>query len=57
MPAQLLNERSDAARSLSISLRKLEMLIAEKKIKVVRIGRRVLVPQRSLEDFVRKNAQ
>ena len=50
----LLEERNDAARMLRISLRKLEYLIADKKLKVVRIGKRVLVPRRALEEFVRK---
>jgi excisionase family DNA binding protein len=53
----LLEERNDAARMLRISLRKLEYLIADKKLKVVRISKRVLVPRRALEEFVRKNAR
>lgn len=53
----LLENRNDAAKLLKISLRKLEYLIAEKKLKTVRIGKRVLVPRRVLEEFVRKAAQ
>jgi excisionase family DNA binding protein len=53
----LLEKRADAARVLGISLRKLEYLIAEKKVKTVRIGSRVLVPRKALEDFCRQNAQ
>jgi excisionase family DNA binding protein len=54
---KLLERRNDAARMLSISLRTLERLILAKEIKVVRRNRRVLVLRRSLEEFVRKNAQ
>jgi excisionase family DNA binding protein len=53
----LLEHRIASAQMLGISLRKLEMLIAEKQLKVVRIGKRVLIPRRELEAFVRKNAQ
>ena len=53
----ILEKREDAARLLGISLRKLELLIEAKELKVVRIGRRVLVPRKSLEDFCRKNTQ
>jgi len=52
----LLESRQNAARLLGISLRKLELLIAERTLKTVRIGRRVLVPRRVLEDFVRHAA-
>lgn len=48
---QLLVGRREAAAALSISLRKLEGMIAEKEIKVRRIGRRVLVSRVELERF------
>lgn len=51
----LLEKRNDAARMMGISLRKLEQLIAEKKLKAVRIGKRVLISRRALEEFVRKS--
>jgi excisionase family DNA binding protein len=51
----LLEKRNDAARMMGISLRKLEQLIAEKKLKAVRIGKRVLLSRRALEEFVRKS--
>ena len=45
-------DRREAAKALSISLRKLEGLILAGEIPVRRIGRRVLVPRKSLEAFV-----
>lgn len=53
----LLRSRLDAARILGISLRKLELLIEAKELRVARVGRRVLVPQRALEEFVRRVTQ
>jgi excisionase family DNA binding protein len=45
---KLLYSRNDAARALSISVRKLEELIRSGQLQVVRIGRRVLISQESL---------
>ena len=53
----LLENRNNAASMLGISLRKLEYLITDKKLKTVRIGSRVLIPRKELENFVRSNAQ
>lgn len=55
MQDQILVSRREAARTLSISIRKLDYLIAEKEIHVKRIGRRCLVPRRSLEEFARRD--
>ncbi len=55
MREPILLSKRESARALSISLRKLEYLIAAKELKVRRIGRRVLVPRRSLEDFARRD--
>jgi excisionase family DNA binding protein len=46
----LLNKR-ESARSLSISVRKLDGLIATNEIPAKRIGRRVLIARRNLEQF------
>jgi len=54
---RILEDRPGAASFLNISLRTLERLIEAKRIKVVRVGRRVLVERRALQEFVRKNAQ
>lgn len=51
---KLLEQRTDAARILGISLRKLELMIERKELRVVRIGRRVLIPRSSLENFVKQ---
>jgi excisionase family DNA binding protein len=42
----------DVAGRLQLGRRTVERLIAEKRIRVVRIGRRVLVEQRELDAFV-----
>lgn len=47
----MLVSKREAAEALSISLRKLEHLIAAKEILVRRIGGRVLVPTKSLAEF------
>jgi excisionase family DNA binding protein len=44
-------DRRDAAKALSISLRKLEGLILAGELPVRRIGRRVLIPRQALETF------
>src|SRR5579872_3982270 len=47
----LLRSRADAARMLGISTRKLDYLIAAKRLQVRRIDGRVMVSQRVLEKF------
>jgi excisionase family DNA binding protein len=49
---RLLFPRAEAARSLSISLGKLEQLIRDGEVSVIRIGRRVLVPRESITLFL-----
>lgn len=49
---KLLRSKADAATSLGVSLRKVDQLIADGRLKVVRIGRRVLVTDESLGAFV-----
>jgi excisionase family DNA binding protein len=49
---KLLVSRRDAAAQLSISLRSLDKLVSEKRLGPVRrIGARVLIPRRVLEQF------
>jgi excisionase family DNA binding protein len=51
MSEEILYPRAGAARRLWISLRKLDQLISRKEIRVIRIGRRTLVPAAELERF------
>jgi excisionase family DNA binding protein len=50
---KLLYSRNDAARGLSISVRKLEELIRAGQVQVVRIGRRVLIAHDELRRIAR----
>ena len=50
---RLLFSRREAARALAISVRKLDYLISERKLKTTRIGRRCLVHRSELERFAR----
>ncbi len=52
---RILHPRPDAANLLAISLRKLDQLIKARAIKVVRIGKRTLIPQAELESFANRN--
>lgn len=52
LPEKMLYSRDEAARALSISVRKLEQLIQSSQLRVVRIGRRVLISSAALEEFV-----
>jgi excisionase family DNA binding protein len=47
----ILLSKREAARSLSISVHTLDKLIAEEKVPVRRIGRRVLIARQYLEQF------
>ena len=49
---KLLIPRNEAARTLSISLGKLEDLIRSGQLDIVRIGRRVLVPHEAIRRFL-----
>lgn len=55
LPERILVSKRDAARLLSISLRTLDYLIFNQEISVRRIGRRVLIPRRVLEEFARRD--
>jgi excisionase family DNA binding protein len=50
---KLLLSREEAAEALSISVRSLDYLIAEKKLPTRRIGSRVLIPAADLRRFAR----
>jgi excisionase family DNA binding protein len=52
---RILIARPDAAQLLSISLRKLDQLIRNHAIKIVKIGKRTLIPQAELENFADEN--
>jgi len=51
----LLVSKKVAAQQLAISLRTLENLIAAKQLIVRRIGRRVVIPRKALEQFTRRD--
>jgi excisionase family DNA binding protein len=53
MDEKLLVGRQDAALLLSISQRALDYLVANKEIRVRRIGSRVLIPRSELQRFAR----
>ena len=52
---RILHPRPDAANLLAISLRKLDQLIHARAIKVVKIGKRTLIPQAELKSFAHQN--
>jgi excisionase family DNA binding protein len=51
----ILVSKRDAARQLSVSPRTLDNLIAGRELPVRRIGRRVLIPRKALENFARRD--
>ena len=52
---RLLYDRKEAARQLSISIRSLDYLIANKKLGTRRIGKKVLIPYGELKRFAAAN--
>jgi excisionase family DNA binding protein len=48
--------KARAAKALGISVRTLDYCIAQKKIRILRIGRRVLVPMTSIEAATKRGA-
>jgi excisionase family DNA binding protein len=48
---KILVGRKEAARLLSVSLRSLDYLIARRELPARRVGRRVLIHRRALEQF------
>ncbi len=53
--AKILLDRKSAAAAISLSLRGLDYLISAGKIRVRRLGKRVLIPREELERFARKD--
>jgi excisionase family DNA binding protein len=54
-PKKLMLSRRETAATLSVSLRMIDNLIGRKELVARRVGRRVLVPLQSLEQFVRRD--
>lgn len=52
--APLLHRRINAAQRLGISVRLLDSLLAEKELRSVKVGRRRLISEQSILDFIRK---
>ena len=55
MTEVILISKRDAAKALSVSLRTVDNLIAAKELAVRRVGRRCLIPCKSLEEFARRD--
>jgi excisionase family DNA binding protein len=53
--AKLLCSKKETADALGVSLRTIDNLIAQKELKVVRCGRRVLIPVSEHERFARRD--
>jgi excisionase family DNA binding protein len=49
----ILFSKRQAADALGISLRTIDNLIATRQLKVARIGKRVLIPRKAVEQFAR----
>jgi excisionase family DNA binding protein len=56
-PGKLQYSRRETAEMLSVGLRTLDRLIAEKEIIVRRIGRRVVITREALAQFTRRDHQ
>ena len=52
-PQKILYGKREAAYLLSISIRKLDYLIAQKQMTVRKIGSKVLIPKSALIEFAR----
>jgi len=55
MDDQILMSKREAARMLSLSVRTVDNLIVRKELSARRVGRRVLIPRRALEEFARRD--
>jgi excisionase family DNA binding protein len=51
---KLLYSKKESAHLLSLSLRSVDSLINQKDLEACRVGRRVLVTRKSLEEFAQK---
>ena len=52
---KLLLSKREAAWLLSLSVRSIDYLIARGELPVRRVGKRVLIPQREMERFIRRD--
>jgi excisionase family DNA binding protein len=52
--APLLHRRTSAAQRLGISVRLLDSLLAERALRSLKVGRRRLVSEESIQDYIRK---
>lgn len=55
METRLLYDRKEAARQLSISVRTLDTILANKRLETRRIGKKVLITHASLVAYARGN--
>jgi excisionase family DNA binding protein len=53
----LLLSKHEAARILGLSIRSLEHLISNSELPVCRVGRRVLISKKALEEFANANGE
>jgi excisionase family DNA binding protein len=54
VPQRVTHPKTEAAFLLGISLRKLELMIASKELRTVRIGKRRLIPRSEIERLARE---
>ena len=52
---RMLYDRKEAARQLSISVRSLDYLLANRKLSFQKIGKKVLIPHKELVRFAAQN--
>lgn len=52
--APALHPRPEGARKLGVSVRTIDYLISQKELRAVRIGRRVLVSENALADYIQR---
>jgi len=52
---QMLVSLAQAAKELSVSIHGLRRWVRERRIAVVRLGRRILIKRKDLDEFVEKN--
>ena len=52
--APLLHRRINAAQRLGISVRLLDSLLAERALRSLKVGRRRLVSEEAIQDYIRK---
>ena len=53
MNDKILLSRKDAAEAISVSLRKLDYLVANAVLKAIKLGKRTLIPRAELEKLAK----